>query len=154
MFERIWTDVTSPAGVSAADGKDAKARVTGFTTYFHRHVERVTAELVSKLTQCSADALDPRAPSAVRDVVHDTALLALEMATQRSHVTLQFCAYGETVRAGDLFRDENATGGDGTGMVRVDLMTEPALLRLGNGREDLTSRKVLNKGGLIALKKK
>ena len=80
------------------------------------------------------------------------ALLALEMATQRSHVTLQFCGYGEMIQAGDLFRDENDSDSNGEGMVRVDLMTEPGLLRLGNGREDLTSRRVLGKGGFIALK--
>lgn len=112
----------------------------------------MTGELISDLTRCSGNALDSHAPAIIRGVVHDVAMLALEMATQCSHLTLQSCRYGDMIQSGEIFRDEDADKGDGAAMMRVDLMTSPGLLKLGNGREDLTSSVVLCTGGFVPLR--
>lgn len=148
LFERIWGDA-SETDNSVYHPATGEKGPKGLSVYFHQHIDRVTNELVSILAQCSANQLDPLAPGDIRKLVRDIGFLALEMATQRAHVTLEFCVHGDIIQQGKHFKDE--TAGDGAiGPARVDLMTEPALTRLGNGRDELTEYKVLRKGTFVA----
>jgi hypothetical protein len=118
-----------------------------FASLFHRNISYVTQQLTNTLHQISNGLLDPRAPSQVSTLVRDLGTLALEMGSQRAHVYLEVCHYGERIRPGDKFKDES----DYDGLdAQVDLMTKPCMVRVGDGREDLVSQKVIEKGDFVS----
>ncbi|KAM7182875.1 hypothetical protein V8F20_012816 [Naviculisporaceae sp. PSN 640] len=151
LFERLRADVVASATTQPADSANGEKGAKGLPAYFYKHVETVMNELLSVLSRCSAGNLNPLAPSLIQDLVRDVGLLALEMATQRAHVTLEFCIHGDVIQHGKYFTDE-ASGEGAAGPARVDLMIEPALTRMGNGRDKLTELDVVRKGSFVALR--
>ncbi|KAK3379021.1 hypothetical protein B0T24DRAFT_589628 [Lasiosphaeria ovina] len=141
FFEGILSDVKNPA---------QPGRETGFAADFRANVDRVAQDLVRTLQQCSNGKLDARGPPKIEGVVHDLGLLALEMGSQRAHVFIEGCAHGERITAGDRFKIEEGSA-DGLDMWRVDLMTQPCMVRVGDGTEDPTTTKVISKGKIVPL---
>lgn len=140
LFERILEDFRRN------NSTDEKA----FTTYFRQNIERVTEDLVRALQQWSGQALDSQVNKRIWTVVRDAGVLALQMGSQRSRVMLVACSRGDIVQLKHIFEDE--TGHSEEVKVIVDMMTQPGLMRIGNGKEDLTREQVISKGKVIPLK--
>ncbi|KAK3324532.1 hypothetical protein B0T19DRAFT_232001 [Cercophora scortea] len=140
-FEKILDKIKDPADSS----RDKQSVI-----YFRANVDQVTQDLVHALQRCSNMQLDARAPAQIATVVHDVGILALEMGSQRAHIMMESCSYGARITPGDKFKDESESSGGSD--VQVDLMTQPCMVRIGDGREDLTSFKVISMGNVIALK--
>ncbi|KAK4207464.1 hypothetical protein QBC37DRAFT_433406 [Rhypophila decipiens] len=151
LFEQIWGDVISASTAMSPEYQSNASGNKGLSIYLDRRIDVVADELVSVLSRCSGNNLDSRAPAQVRELVRHIGLLGLEMATQRAHLTLEFRAHGEDIQQGTVFMDE--TVGEGaSGAACVDLLTEPAVTRLGNGRNDFTEYKVLRPGTFVAMR--
>ncbi|KAK0721829.1 hypothetical protein B0T26DRAFT_749306 [Lasiosphaeria miniovina] len=141
FFEGILSDVKNPA---------QPGRETGFAADFRANVDRVAQDLVRTLQQCSNGKLDARGPPKIEGVVHGLGLLALEMGSQRAHVFIEGCAHGERITAGNRFKIEEGSA-DELDMWRVDLMTQPCMVRVDDGTEDPTTTKVISKGKIVPL---
>ncbi|KAH6970603.1 hypothetical protein BKA56DRAFT_596645 [Ilyonectria sp. MPI-CAGE-AT-0026] len=120
-----------------------------YVRLFRTNVEAVTEALVSSLQQVAQIRLDPGIWEEVAGFVEGLGTLALEMGSQRAHVYLETCEYGEDIVVGDRFRDDAELGYE---RLTVDLMTQPCLRRVGDGREDLTTQRTIVKGDFVALK--
>ena len=81
-------------------------------------------------------------------MVRSFGLLALEMGSQRANVQLESCRHGESIDTSELFAGDNASF---ESKVRVDLMTQPCLRRIGDGVEDLDTPKVIVKGSIVCI---
>ncbi|KAH7012862.1 hypothetical protein EDB80DRAFT_834460 [Ilyonectria destructans] len=132
---------TQHGAIGQADNK--------YVRLFRTNVEAVTGDLVSSLQQVAQIRLDPGIWEEVAGFVEGLGTLALEMGSQRAHVYLETCEYGEDIAVGDRFRDDAELGFE---RLRVDLMTQPCLRRVGDGREDLTTQRTIVKGDFVALK--
>ncbi|KAK3319152.1 hypothetical protein B0H66DRAFT_475876 [Apodospora peruviana] len=141
FFERMLGGILNPVDPN---------KVEGFTSYFLANIDAVAEEMVQTLQKCSGYRLDERAPAQIASVARGLGILSLEMGSQPAHIILEGCSHGDWIRPGDMFKDEYET--EGGSPVQVDLMTEPCMVRIGNGREDLTTRKVVSKGNIITLK--
>lgn len=111
-------------------------------------MQLVEQELIDTLQHICHGRLDPRAPSLITSMVHDFGVLSLEMGSQRAQIMLESCRHGDVVNAGELFKDDNSSFG---ASVQVDLMTQPCLMRIGDGREDLNTHKVIVKGDIVSV---
>ena len=123
-----------------------------YRRFFWANVNRVGDELVQTLRYICNDQMDSRALGQIASLVHDVGILALEMASQRAHVYLEQCGHGDPVTAGAHFKDDRGSAGSEGAMVKVDLMTQPCMMRVGDGSADLASEKVLVKGEVVALR--
>ncbi|KAH8665637.1 hypothetical protein BGZ61DRAFT_559608 [Ilyonectria robusta] len=132
---------TQHGAIGQADNK--------YVRLFRANVESVTEDLVSSLQQVAQIRLDPGIWEEVAGFVEGLGTLALEMGSQRAHVYLETCEYGEDIIVGDRFRDDAELGYE---RLTVDLMTQPCLRRVGDGREDLTTQRTIVKGDFVALK--
>lgn len=122
----------------------------GPSTYpgmFKAHVDHVVRDLTDKLLRLSNRQLDSRVPAQIYKVVYDVGILSLQMGSQRAHVMLEPCESGEPVRAGDRFADEGGLAGvDAV----VGLMTQPCMVRIGDGSTDTTSEHIIVKGRFVS----
>ncbi|KAL8309186.1 hypothetical protein RB597_009459 [Gaeumannomyces tritici] len=123
---------------------------------FEDNARLVSRELTAQLQHVSNGGLDPGAEAQVGGVVRAVGVFALEMGSQRAQVALEKCDYGEVVALGERFGDAKGGGGGGDGCgdwerVQVDLLTQPCLIRKGDGREDVSTLKVIVKGDIISL---
>lgn len=133
----------------AAHDKTRSQESTCYLRFFNNNVIAVTNELVSILLLASQNHLSSQATTEVAGIVEGFGLLALDMGSQRAHVYVESCQYGEVIKAGDLFVDETEHRSGG---LTVDLMTQPSVRRVGDGREDLKLQRAIVKGDFIALK--
>jgi len=114
---------------------------------FRANVDRVERALTDKLLQLSNRQLDSRVPAQIFKLVYDVGILSLQMGSQRAHVMLEPCESGEVIQAGDRFADEGGlTDVDTT----VGLMTQPCMVRIGDGNIDTTSEHVIVIGRFIS----
>ncbi|KAK4173159.1 hypothetical protein QBC36DRAFT_61699 [Triangularia setosa] len=141
LFERILEDFLS-------DNRNSEKE---FTIYFRQNIERVTQDLVRTLQQCCGQALDSQVNKRIWTVVRDAGVLALQMGSQRAHVMLVAHVRGDIVKLKHMFEDETGHFTEEVKVV-VDQMTQPGLMRIGNGKEDSTREQVILKGKIIPLK--
>ena len=114
---------------------------------FRANVDRVERALTDKLLQLSNRQLDSRVPAQIFKLVYDVGILSLQMGSQRAHVMLEPCESGEVIQAGDRFADEGGlTDVDTT----VRLMTQPCMVRIGDGNTYTTSEHVIVIGRFIS----
>ncbi|KAK0638696.1 hypothetical protein B0T16DRAFT_462453 [Cercophora newfieldiana] len=131
----------SPNAAQQHEGQHA------YPAMFKAHVDHVVRALTDKLLRLSNRQLDSRVPSQIFKVVYDTGILSLQMGSQRAQVELEPCESGEVIRAGDHFIDEGGlTGIDTT----VGLMTQPCMVRVGDGSIDMTSEHIIAKGRFVS----
>lgn len=114
---------------------------------FKTNVDRVVKALTEKLLRLSNRQLDSRVPAQIFKLVYDVGTLSLQMGSQRAQVMLEPCESGELVRAGDRFVDEGGLTGIDTA---VGLMTQPCMVRIGDGSMDTTSEHIIVKGRFIS----
>ncbi len=141
LFEAILRDVRN--------GEAGKA----YASMFRANVDKVTKELINTLQRLCSGRLDLRAHSQIETISNGLGILGLEMASQRPHVLLERCRYGDRIPRGERGSERFKDDGDGSGSsLDVDLMIQPCLRRVGDGRGDLFSEKVIVKGEIVLLR--
>ena len=105
--------------------------------------------LAEKLQRCIGQPLASPISALVATIVLEASRLALRMGTQKAHVMLQMPAHRDYITLGEHFEHEGDTFGPGS-LVQVDLTMRPCMVRIGDGRDDLTSIKVICKGSVLA----
>jgi hypothetical protein len=140
FFDGVLHDVRSSSQTGTHEQED-------YQRFFWANVHRVVDNLTRTLRHICDDRMDSRALGQIAGLVPDVGLLALEMASQRAYVYLEQCDHGDRIRPGVHFADE---GGNKGGEMRVDIMMQPCMVRVGDGSADLTSEKVLVKGEVVA----
>ncbi|KAL8366166.1 hypothetical protein RB595_004780 [Gaeumannomyces hyphopodioides] len=146
LIAGILRDVTK-----SDDDEMPSSSGTALAAIFEENVRLVSCELTAQLQHISNGGLDPGAEAQVGGVVRAIGVFALEMGSQRAQVALETCGYGDFVTLGERYGDGKSGGDAGWGQVQVDLLTQPCLVRTGDGREDLTTQKVIVKGDIVAL---
>jgi hypothetical protein len=116
---------------------------------FHENVRYVANHLTHTLHDICQGRLKIEAPAQISNIVHGLGILALEMGSQRAHVYLEICSYQDRIKSGEHFKDSNGLEGSN---VQVDLMLQPCMIRVGDGREDLDTQKVVALGDVVSLK--
>ncbi|KLU89757.1 hypothetical protein MAPG_08726 [Magnaporthiopsis poae ATCC 64411] len=151
LFASILRDVKK--GDDCGGGMSTSTSTSALAAIFEDNVTMVTGDLTTQLQHISNGGLDPSAEAQVGGVVRAIGIFALEMGSQRAQVSLETCRYGDLVTLGEKFGDGKSSGDGGWGgqQVQVDILTQPCLVRTGDGREDLATRKVIVKGDIIAL---
>ncbi|KAF9875534.1 hypothetical protein CkaCkLH20_06915 [Colletotrichum karsti] len=120
----------------------------GFASMFQKNVSYVAIELANALQRLNNGSLVPQAEMQIQNLMREFGELALQMGSQRAQVFLEVCGHGDVISAGERFTEE----AEAKGMVEVDLMIQPGLVRIGDGREDLSSEAVIAKGSIVSLK--
>ncbi|RSL96228.1 hypothetical protein CEP52_011593 [Fusarium oligoseptatum] len=118
-----------------------------YLRFFQANVNIVTNDLVASLQRASGSRLDPQASGEIAEFVEGLGILALEMASQRAQIYLDSCEHGESANI-DRFKDEAGMGG---GSSTVDLMIQPCIRRVGDGRNDLRAERVIVKGDFVSV---
>ncbi|MBE3050207.1 hypothetical protein IMZ48_48465 [Candidatus Bathyarchaeota archaeon] len=95
----------------------------------------------------SGNRVEQKTRNQIPGLVGDFGLLSLEMASQRSHIMLEQCAHGK-VAPSSKFKDND--GDPGAAGVVVDLMTQPSMIRIGDGQGELYAEVVLAQGDMVA----
>jgi len=116
---------------------------------FEKNTDVTKEMLVEKLQRCTGQPLATPMSALVATIVLEASRLALRMGTQKAHVMLQMPAHRDYITLGEHFEHEGGTFGPGS-FVQVDLALKPCMVRIGDGRDDLTSIKVICKGSVVA----
>ncbi|KAK4225638.1 hypothetical protein QBC38DRAFT_482388 [Podospora fimiseda] len=116
-------------------------------TMFETNVNHVTQRLLDILGHIVNAQLDRSCSEQAKSISRKMGILALEIGTQRAQVILEVCHYSDQVPAAG-WKTEDATG---AGTQTVDLMIHPCLSRIGDGRGELSNKKVLAKGEFVPL---
>ncbi|KAJ4320324.1 hypothetical protein N0V84_005926 [Fusarium piperis] len=127
--------------------RQGSASDSHYLKLFQANVNTVANELVAALQRASGNQLDPQASGEIAEFVEGLGTLALEMASQRAQIYLDSCEHGESANA-DRFKDE---AGMGSGSSTVDLMIQPCIRRVGDGRNDLRAERVIVKGDFVSV---
>ena len=116
---------------------------------YRQNVNAVAQEMIDVLMRVSSSELDSRTIREVGGLVTDAGLLALKLGSQRAYVLLEACEHERRVMLGKRFTSESAAG---QSAALVDLMTQPCLLRVGDGHEDLVTENIIVIGDFVTLK--
>lgn len=116
-----------------------------YLRFFQANVQLVTNDLLASLQRASGSRLDPQASGEIAEFVEGLGTLALEMASQRAQIYLDSCEHGESANI-DRFKDEAGMG------TTVDLMIQPCIRRVGDGRNDFRAERVIVKGDFVSVK--
>ena len=108
----------------------------------------MASELVRTLDHIVNGQLDASCPQRASTIAHKLGTLALEMGTQRSQVVLEMCHYQYLATPDEWKTGETTSAG---GATPVDIMIHPSLKRLGDGRQDLHTKKIMVKGEFVPL---
>lgn len=127
--------------------RQGSASDSHYLMLFQSNVNTVAGELVAALQRASGSRLDPQASGEIGEFVEGLGTLVLEMASQRAQIYLDSCEHGESASA-DRFKDE---AGMGSGSSAVDLMIQPCIRRVGDGRNDLRAERVIVKGDFVSI---
>ncbi|KAK5633622.1 hypothetical protein RRF57_009336 [Xylaria bambusicola] len=123
--------------------------VIGFSKFFRNNVRIVRNDLVETLEKVCQKDLDARCSRQVLKLCNDVGLLSLQLGAQQSVIVLETCCHEEWTQSGALFKDDNDFNENS---LKVDIMVQPALKRIGDGGQDFTTQKVLVAGRIVALK--
>ncbi|KAM5343201.1 hypothetical protein ACJ41O_014167 [Fusarium nematophilum] len=115
---------------------------------YNANVQRVVDDLAASLERVTGSALGAEAKEEISGFVSGLGTLALEMASQRSHVLLETCERGRPVGA-DMFKSESEQG---YGDTEVDIMTQPCIKRVGDGQDDLRAERIIAQGDFVPLR--
>jgi hypothetical protein len=135
--------------LSAIRSESAVGGEMAYAVVFQKNVDVVARRLYDTLHHIVNGQINPACFQQALAVVHKLGILALEMGTQRARVWLETCRCGEHSTPDEWKTEETASIGAG---VMVDLMVHPCLSRVGDGREDLSKKKVMAKGEFVPLR--
>ncbi|KAK0646944.1 hypothetical protein B0T16DRAFT_171131 [Cercophora newfieldiana] len=114
---------------------------------FKANSDRVEANLAQKLQACGGRSLNTADKALISTIVQDSGRLALRMGAQRASVLLQRPSHRDLVILGEYFSHDAGTIQDGTA-AQVDLVLDACMVRIGDGRDDLTTIKIISKGSV------
>jgi len=117
-----------------------------YSQLFWMNVNNVQAQLLASLQRIQGSPLDSRVTSQIPDLVREAGILSLEMASQRSHIMLRQCFYGKEVDLKSFNEDDGKTD---VYNLQVDLMTQPCMVRIGDGQGELQAEMVLIQGDIV-----
>ena len=138
MFDRMLAAVRSEAGTEAE-----------YRALFRANVNGVARELYNTLHHIIDGQLDPSCFQLATAIAQNLGVLALEMGTQQARVVMESCQYGDSASP-DEWKTE-ALGMSGAN-AQVDFMVHPCLSRVGDGRQDLSRKKVIVKGQFVPIR--
>lgn len=122
-----------------------------FASLFHANVRRVSEELAGALRRVSGGSLDAGAQAHIQDTSWELGILALQMGSQKAHLTLGLATQGQRLRGGgqhgSKFKDETGSGG-GSGL--VEATTQPCFVKLGDGTSDTSTENVIVIGQVVS----
>ena len=101
---------------------------------FNRNVTYLAQHITLTLQHLAAGRLKFGADDRVFNLVRGLGILALEMGSQRALVFIKSRQHGE--QAGKAFKDKSVFDRPSSDM-KVDLVTQPCIMRIGDGREDM-----------------
>lgn len=104
--------------------------------------------LNQKIQKCGGSSLTARSRNLISTIIQDAERLALRMGAQRAHVMFRRPSHRDLVTLDEYFGHDGGTLPIGTS-IQVDLALEPCMVRIGDGRDDLTSIRVISKGSVI-----
>ncbi|KAL1902657.1 hypothetical protein Sste5346_001099 [Sporothrix stenoceras] len=120
----------------------------GVAIWHRQHCESVVASIKQLLDRITGYATRPDALEAVPAIVNLAAELGIEFGVQRAQVWLVMPKRNDLVQAGPEYQDclggtsDNNDKDHGRDL-KVDLMVSPGIVRIGDGRGDLSIRKAL-----------
>jgi hypothetical protein len=146
----IWRASLFAGILRVVIGSQTGAEGTAYATMFHDNVKQVSQDLVDNLRYISSGPLNPRIFDSVQGIMRSVGILALQMGSQRAHITLVTCGppYEDRFPNPGQFNDEN---GSATSGMEADLMIQPCLKRDGD-RDSSTSSKVIVHGEYVSLR--
>ena len=121
-----------------------------YAVLFHNNVKFVAGELYRTLNHVVNGQLDPSCQRLISETARKLGMMALEMGTQRSRVVLEVCRYHEVTTPDEWRTEETDSSG---GNSPVDFMIHPNLSRLGDGHQDLDTKKVMVIGQFVPLQR-
>lgn len=145
-------------GGGSISGSGSGGPEPGVAIWHRQHCESVVANIKQLLDRITGYATRPDALEAVPAIVSLAAELSIEFGVQRAQVWLVLPKRNDLVQAGPEYQDclggtaDNSNnsnnnndkdhGGHGRDL-KVDLMVSPGIVRIGDGRGDLSVRKAL-----------
>ena len=122
----------------------------GVAVWHRQHCDSVVASIKQLLDRITGYAPRPDALEAVPAIVNLAAELGIEFGVQRAQVWLVMPQRNDLVQAGPEYQDclggatdNNDKDHQGGRDLKVDLMVSPGIVRIGDGRGDLSVRKAL-----------
>lgn len=124
----------------------------GVAIWHRQHCDSVVANIKQLLDRITGYATRPDALDAVPAIVNLAAELGIEFGVQRAQVWLVMPQRNDLVQAGPEYQDclggvggttDNDKDHQGSRDLKVDLMVSPGIVRIGDGRGDLSMRKAL-----------
>ncbi len=115
---------------------------------FQENIDRVVQEL-SEVLRALGGASSSQGDALISGMAEDAGLLALRIGSQRAHLLLETCVFGDQAGTLQGFTSESERT---NGEALVDLMLQPCLKRVGDGHEDLNKQKVLVTGKYLPQK--
>jgi hypothetical protein len=122
-----------------------------FAELFIDNVDAVTQELLEtleKISQTGHRVSDQNARD-IFDVTYNLGILSLKMASQRAHLFLEFAGHGERIKIGARFKDTGSKDRVHGEVVVADIMTQPCLVKIGDGAGDFEKEVPLSQGEII-----
>ncbi|KAM7203956.1 hypothetical protein V8F33_001927 [Rhypophila sp. PSN 637] len=114
--------------------------------------QKVHDEILGVLAQVCNDPVQPEIAEKIVEIVQLAGELALEFGSQRAELALDTPAKGETITIGPEFIDCEDGESERGRAKEVDLLVLPKLFRIGDGRNDLTTRKIIVQGEIYPVR--
>ncbi|KAK3370873.1 hypothetical protein B0T24DRAFT_680020 [Lasiosphaeria ovina] len=162
IFERFrtdkeankWRSSTFQSILMTVHPKGQKKGVSGAEAVrpYADNCNRVQSEILDLFVKVIGRGAAEELEIKVDTIVSLASELALEFGSQRAQLGLQMPNRGESIQMGPDFEDcEDGAGTHGT-IEEVDLAISPKLYRIGDGRNDLTTRKTIVAGEIYPLR--
>jgi hypothetical protein len=116
------------------------------------NLEKVKQDILNVLKEATKAEVTQEIENKVAGIASLAGELALEVGIHRAYLELTLPARGESVQIGSEFVDcEDGDGARGT-LEEVDLAVSPILLRVGDGRGDLSTSKAIFPGAICPVR--
>ncbi|KAK3315477.1 hypothetical protein B0H66DRAFT_345285 [Apodospora peruviana] len=144
-----WRSATFQSILMAVNPRGLKKAQSGGGDKVRSYVEnrqKVYDDILDILNQVCNDQVQPEITEKIVEIVHLAGELALEFGAQRAELALDAPGNGASITIGPEFIDcedgESARGKE----EEVELLVLPKLFRIGDGRNDLKTRKIIVPG--------
>lgn len=108
--------------------------------------QKVQDDILDVFNQVCNDGVSPEIAENIVKIVQLAGELALEFGSQRAELALDTPAKGDSITIGPEFVDWEDGESERGSMKEVDLVVLPKLFRVGDGRNDLKTRKIIVPG--------
>ena len=143
-----WRSATFQSILMAVNPKGKKGQPANgeLVRPFAENRQKVHDDILDVLNRVCNNQVQPEIAEKVVEIVQLAGELALEFGSQRAELALDVPGKGESITIGPEFVDcEDGESARGK-MEEVELLVLPKLFRVGDGRNDLRSRKIIVPG--------